>query len=121
MDLKQRFASVAIVGALAFTGAFAAMPVFAQDGEPAAEASEATPQVTDQVATQADTAIEVQLYALSSCSICGKSHSVFRSRAAIRPLPTITSSLPRTFSVRTPACRSMCRMWSRRGIASSPI
>lgn len=51
MDLKQRFASVAIVGALAFTGAFAAMPVFAQDGEPAAEASEATPQVTDQVAT----------------------------------------------------------------------
>ena len=76
MDLKQRFASVAIVGALAFTGVFAAMPVFAQDGEPAAEANEVTPQVTDQVATQADTAIEVQLYALSSCPICGKSHSV---------------------------------------------
>ena len=76
MDLKRRFASVAIAGSLAFTGAFAAMPAFARGGEPTAEASEATPQVTDQAATQADAAIEVQLYALSSCPICGKSHSV---------------------------------------------
>ena len=76
MDLKRRFASVAIAGSLAFTGAFAAMPAFARGGEPTAEASEATPQVTDQAATQADATIEVQLYALSSCPICGKSHSV---------------------------------------------